>query len=178
MYLHLQDTQHLGQCVYIDREILLTLTIVHYICQDLLMLHDYITIMKKTFDVMKKLVLDKRSHDQSIQQIRQIRTFPRNHTFAVGNLVYLFAPSAASLQTRSKMFKEDWIRPFQVKAVSDKLHYLLADWYGKLLPFFGAVHIQRLKLCYPNLGKVQNKVLVTVSNIQELKSESEAFEPP
>ena len=101
---------------------------------------------------------DKRTHDQSVQQIRQNRTFPRNQTFAVGDLVYLFAPSAASLQTRSEKLKEDWIGPLQVKAVLDKLLYLLAVWHGKLLPFFGAVHIHRLKPCYLNLGKVQNKL--------------------
>ena len=65
------------------------------------------------------------------------------------------------------MFKEDWIGPLQVKAVLDKSHYLLADWHGKLLSFFGAVHIHRPKPCYLNLGKVQNKVLATVFNIQD-----------
>ena len=63
-------------------------------------LDDYMKIMKKRFDVMKMLVLDKKTHDQSVQQIRQNRTFPRNQTFAVWDLVYLFSPSAASLQTR------------------------------------------------------------------------------
>ena len=90
-------------------------------------LDDYMKIMKKRFDIMKKAVLDKRTHDQSVQQIRQNRTFPRNQTFAVGDLAYLFAPSAATLQTRSRKFKEDWIGPLQVKAVLDKLHYLLPD---------------------------------------------------
>ena len=83
---------------------------------------------------MKKVVLDKRVHDQSVQQIRQNRFFPRNQTFAVGDLVYLFAPSAATLQTRSRKFKEDWIGPLQIKAVLDKSHYLLADCQGKYCP--------------------------------------------
>ena len=61
--------------------------------------------MKRRFDVMKKIALDKRTHNQSVEQIRQVRTFPRNYTFTVGDLVYLFAPSAASLQTRSKSLK-------------------------------------------------------------------------
>ena len=52
-------------------------------------------------------------------KIRQNSTFPRNQTFAVGDLVYLFASSAASLHTRSKWFKEDWIGPLQVKVVLD-----------------------------------------------------------
>ena len=77
---------------------------------------------------MKGVVLDKKVHDQSVQQIRQNRSFPRNQTFAVGDLVYLFALSAATLQTRSRKFKEDWIGPLQIKAVLDKSHYLLADW--------------------------------------------------
>ena len=141
-------------------------------------LDDYKKIIKKRFDVIKKVVLDKKTHDQSFQQIRQNRTFPRNQTFAVGDLVYLFAPSAASLQTRSKKFKEDWVGPLQVKAVLDKSHYLLADWHGKLLPFFGAVHIHRLTPCYLNLGKVQNMVLATVSNFQGLKNELEALNHP
>ena len=39
-------------------------------------LDDYMKIMKKRFNVMKKVVLGKRTHDQSAQQVRQIRTFP------------------------------------------------------------------------------------------------------
>ena len=86
--------------------------------------------MKKRFDVMKKVVFHKKTHEKFVQQIRKSRTFPRNLTFVIEDLVYLFAPSAASLQTRSKKFKEDWIGHLQVKAVSDKSHYLLADWHG------------------------------------------------
>ena len=58
---------------------------------------------------MRKIVLEKRTHDQSVQQKKQIRTFPRNYNFVIGDLVYLFTPSKATLKTRSKWFKEDWI---------------------------------------------------------------------
>ena len=37
------------------------------------------------------------THDNSVQQMRQNRTFPRNQTFAVGDLVFLFAASAVSI---------------------------------------------------------------------------------
>ena len=141
-------------------------------------LDDYMKILRKGFDIIKRVILDKKVHDQSVQQIRQNRIFPRNQTFAVGDLVYLFAPSAATLETRSRKFKADWIGCLKIKAVLDKSHYLLADWQGKLLPIFGAVHILRLKPCYLNLGRVKNKVLATVSNIQGLKNELETFEPP
>ena len=140
-------------------------------------LDDYMKILRKRFDVMKRIVLGKKVHNQSVQQIRQNRIFPRNETFAVGDLVYLFAFSAATLQTRSSKFKEDWIGSLQIKAILDKLQYLLADWHGKLLPIFGAEHIHRVKPCYLNLGKVKNKVLATISNIQGLKNELEAFKP-
>ena len=69
-------------------------------------LDDYLKIMKKRFDVMKKVVLDKRTHNQFVQKRRQFGTFPRNHTFSVGDIDYLFAPSVASLETRSKSLKK------------------------------------------------------------------------
>ena len=53
-------------------------------------LDDYMKIVKKRFDVMKKVLLDKITHDQSVC------SSTNNQTFAVGNLVYLFAPSAAT----------------------------------------------------------------------------------
>ena len=50
-------------------------------------LDDYMKLLRKRFDVMKKVVLDKKVHDQSVQQIRQNRIFPRNQTFAVGRKI-------------------------------------------------------------------------------------------
>ena len=37
-------------------------------------LGNYMKIMKKSFDVIKKIILDRRNHDHSFQQTRQIRT--------------------------------------------------------------------------------------------------------
>ena len=48
----------------------------------------------------------------------------------------------------------------------------------EIFALFGAVHIHRLKPCYLNLGKVENKVLATVFNIQGLKNELEPFKAP
>ena len=69
-------------------------------------LDNYMKIMKKRFDVMKNAVLHKRGHDQSVQKTRQSRTFPRNQTFEIGDLGYLFAPSVATLQTMYKSSKK------------------------------------------------------------------------
>ena len=90
-------------------------------------LDDYMEIMKKKFDVMEKVVLDKKTHDQSVQQMRQNRTFPRNQTFAAGDVVYIFDPSNSLITNKVKKFKENWIGPLQLKAVLNKSHYLLAD---------------------------------------------------
>ena len=49
--------------------------------------------------------------------MRQIRTFSRNQTFAVRDLVHLLDPFAALLSTRSRQLKEDWIDPLQIKVV-------------------------------------------------------------
>ena len=46
--------------------------------------------------------------------------------------------------------------------------FLLADWQGKLLPFFGSVHINRLRHCYINLGKMDGKQIATVCNTKDL----------
>ena len=81
-------------------------------------------------------------------------------------------------QGQEKKVIKNCIGPLQVKAVLDKSHYLLADWHGKYLLIFGAVHIHRLKPCYCNLGNMKNMVLAIVSNIQGLQNELEAFEPP
>ena len=63
----------------------------------------------------------------------------------------------ASFQTQSRKLEEHWIGPFQIKTMLDISHYLLADWHGKLLLFFGTIYIHRLKPCYLNLGKVQKR---------------------
>ena len=72
--------------------------------------------MKKKFYLRKNIVVDKRIHNQSVQQIRQIRAFPRYKTFAIGDLIYLFVSSVASLYTRYRKLEEDWIGPLQIKA--------------------------------------------------------------
>ena len=105
----------------------------------------FMKIMKKRFDVLRKIFLDEKAHDQFVQKIRQIRTFPRNHTFVVGDLVYLFAPSSFCSfiwKKMPKMFEDYWIGPLQVKVLV-KSHYPLAVWQGKLLPFIvSSAHTQ------------------------------------
>ena len=129
---------------------------------------DYIENMKSRFACMKRIVEEKRLKDQQTQLIREERKHPNTRGFAVGDLVYLYAPPLAALQTTSRKFKQSWIGPLQIQAVLDKTHFMLADWKGQLLPFFGSVHINRLKHCYINLGKMIGNKIATVSNSKDL----------
>ena len=106
------------------------------------------------------------------------RTFLRNQTFPIGDFAYFFAPSTASWQLLHKKWKEDWIGFLQITAVFDKSQYLLVDWHGNLLLFFSAVHKNILKPFYLNLGKVENKLLTSVSNVKWLRDELQAFQLP
>ena len=74
----------------------------------------------------------------------------------------------SGLQSSSQKFKQEWIGPLQIQAVLDQSHFLLADWQGKLLPFFGSVHINNLRHCYFNLGKMDGKQVATVCNTNDL----------
>jgi len=132
---------------------------------------EYIDLLKQRFEVLKKVVVDKRTGDQEKQLIRQARANPDPQIFAVGDLVYLHAPSVSSLKPPSRKFKQDWVGPLKIQAVLDRTHYTLSDWNGQLLPFFGSVHLARLKPCYVNLGRMEGKVLATASNVKDLEKE-------
>ena len=133
-----------------------------------LSVRQYIEMMKNRFSVIKQIVAEKKLQTQQAQLEKQDRIFPNRKEFAVGDLVHLHAPRLSSLQTNSQKFKNDWIGPLQIQAVLDKSHYMLADFEGKILPFFGSVHINRLKHYYINLGKMHGKKIATVSNTKDL----------
>ena len=129
---------------------------------------EYIAMMSRRFNVIKKVVEGKKLQSQQAKLERQERVFSEHDEFAVGDLVFLYAPTLSGLQSSSRKFKQEWIGPLQIQAVLDRSHFLLADWQGKLLPFFGSVHINRLRHCYINLGKMDGKQIATVRNTKDL----------
>ena len=129
---------------------------------------EYIAMMSRRFNVIKRVVEGKKLQSQQAQLERQERVFSEHDEFAVGDLVFLYAPTLSGLQSSSRKFKQEWIGPLQIQAVLDRSHFLLADWQGKLLPFFGSVHINRLRHCYINLGKMDGKQIATVCNTKDL----------
>ena len=58
-------------------------------------------------------------------------------------MVYLFAPSAVSLQTNTKKCHADFVGPLGINRVLDETHYILSDLQGQIL--CGVYHIRRLK---------------------------------
>ena len=128
----------------------------------------YVELMKQRFQTIKEIVTQKKLLQQREQTINQERQYENEKDFAVGDLVFLYAPTLSGLHTSSRKFTQDWIGPLQIQAVLDKTHYMLADWKGHLLPFFGSVHKNRLKHCYINLGKMIGNKIATVNNTKDL----------
>ena len=58
-------------------------------------------------------------------------------------MVYLFAPSAVSLQTNTKKCCTDFVGPLVINRVLDEMHYILSDLQGQIL--CGVYHVRRLK---------------------------------
>ena len=58
-------------------------------------------------------------------------------------MVYLFAPSAVSLQTNTKKCHADFVGPLVINRVLDETHCILSDLQGHVL--CGAYHARRLK---------------------------------
>ena len=58
-------------------------------------------------------------------------------------MVYLFAPSAVSLQTNTKKSRADFVGPLVINRVLDETHYILCDLQGRIL--CGVYHVKRLK---------------------------------
>ena len=58
-------------------------------------------------------------------------------------MVYLFAPSAVSLQTNTKKCRADFVGPLVINRVLDETPYILSDLHGRIL--CGVYHVRRLK---------------------------------
>ena len=86
------------------------------------------TWWKRRFSIIKKIVEEKKLQTQQAQLERQERVFLDWEEFAVGDLVFLYAPTLSGLQTSSKKFKQEWIGPLEIQAVLDQSHFMFANW--------------------------------------------------
>ena len=104
---------------------------------------DYCIKMRAKLDNVSSFILELKTFQQNRQaQEKNIQRKP-SETYSTGQLVYLLAPSAASLQTDTRKCHADYVGPLVINKVLDETHYILNDLEGHVL--CGVYHINRLK---------------------------------
>ncbi len=119
--------------------------------------------MQERFDFYKKMILARKLSTQMAQVYREARKYTDNTGYFKGQLVLLYFPDGATLQTNTKKFVRPWIGPVVIKAILDATHYMIADWTGRLAPV--VVHRNRLKpySLQTGLGEI-----VSIQHLQEV----------
>ena len=104
---------------------------------------DYCLKMKNRLENVGNIILELKTFQQERQAQLAINDPTPPETFQEGQLVYLLAPSAASLRTNTKKCRADYIGPLVINKCLDPTHYILNDLQGRVL--IGVYHINRLK---------------------------------
>ena len=104
---------------------------------------DYCTKMRAKLENVSQFILELRTfqQNQQAQQTAQANKCP--DPLPQGRLVYLLAPSAASLQTNTLKCRADYVGPLVINKMLDATHYILNDLQGQVL--CGVYHVNRLK---------------------------------
>ena len=104
---------------------------------------DYCLKMKHRLEHVGNVILELKTFQQErqAQLAHNLPTPPE--TFQEGQLVYLLAPSAATLRTKTMKCRADFVGPLVVNKALDPTHYILNDLQGRVL--IGVFHINRLK---------------------------------
>ena len=104
---------------------------------------DYCLKMKHRLEHVGNVILELKTFQQErqAQLAHNLPTPPE--TFPEGQLVYLLAPSAATLRTKTMKCRADFVGPLVVNKALDPTHYILNDLQGRIL--IGVFHINRLK---------------------------------
>ena len=127
----------------------------------------YLELMRKRKQLIENLIGERTTWGKKMQEIRCRRKITEPRTFAIGDLVYIYAPTASSLQAPSRKLKQEWIGPLQIHTILDDSHYLVSDLEGKLLPV--PMHTNRLKTYKFSLDDIDEGKLVVVDNSYDLR---------
>ena len=127
---------------------------------------NYINIMKYRKNLMDGIIRERTTFDKTSQLVQSIRKHPNYQKFCLGDLVFLHAPTASSLQAPSRKMRQEWIGPLKISEIKDDTHYKVSDLDGRELPM--SIHIKRLKMYHINMGTIDDKTLQTFSNIGDL----------
>ena len=90
---------------------------------------DYCLKMRAKLDNVSSFIIELKTFQQQRQALER-----------KGQLVYLFAPSAVSLQTNTKKCHADFVGPLVINRVLDETHYILSDLQGRIL--CGVYHVR------------------------------------
>ena len=107
---------------------------------------EYCVKMKARLNEVATVVMEMKSQQQQRQaELAAARPEPLQ-TFQEDQLVYLLAPSASSLKTKTRKCIADFVGPLVISRVLDSTHYVLSDLQGCIL--VGVYHINRLKAAH------------------------------
>ena len=104
---------------------------------------DYCLNMRTKLDNVSSFITELKTFQQQRQALEKNTQAKKLEVFKKGQLVYLFAPSAVSLQTNTKKCHADFVGPLVINRVLDETHYILSALQGRIL--CGVYHVRRLK---------------------------------
>ena len=105
-------------------------------------IREYLATLMQKAQLMKEIILDFRTTQAQIRQQTQSR-YQAPLAYQKGQLVYLLAPHASTLQTGTTKFRQDFVGPLVVDEELDSTHFKLRDLSNRVLP--DIYHINRLK---------------------------------
>ena len=104
---------------------------------------EYCVKIKAQLEEISTVVMEMKAHQQQRQADFAASQPEPVQTFQEDQLVYLLAPSACMLRTKTRKYTADFVGPLVISKVLDTTHYILSDLQGRIL--IGVYHINRLK---------------------------------
>ena len=127
----------------------------------------YMEHMKQKREDISKLVYERKRIEAETRYIQELRKYPDELDFKVGDFVFFNYEGGSVLHAPSKKFKRSWIGPLKIHQVLDETHFILSDWDERLLS--PKIHINRIKRYYLNLRNIkEDGHLEVITNVHEL----------
>ena len=125
---------------------------------------EYVELLKDCLQHVSKTVLNLQSFNQQRQACRQRNRISKRSPWCEGLLVFLLAPTAATLQTNSKKIRMDYVGRLVITSMLDPMHAVLSDLCGRQI--YRIFHVNRLKVAW-----VRTETGLT-NNIESLRKSS------
>ena len=103
---------------------------------------EYYNLLLARAQLVGSLLLEWRTK-QALEYKNRAKRFRNEEIFQDNQMVYLLAPHASALQTKTTKFKQDFIGPLFIDTALDKTHYRLKYTTGLLLD--GTYYMNHIK---------------------------------